>query len=225
MLQFLRNERARRATVAVALLAATGLVLLAKETDSFGEAALILLWVAVVVAVIFGLLAWREARNPTPSFRNQAVAVLDPNEEIRHVTGCVYRYEPPPAPAFVEWLERAEEAVGSLGNYSGGHGTPLIVCITNRRLAVINPFVRVFRTRGPTMRWHTEPLSIERAEIGEDIMNHVPMTTVELVVSKSASRPDRNTPMPPGHHVFGFVNTPDADSMMVAVTEWLLACS
>jgi hypothetical protein len=233
----LRNETGRRIIIAVVLLvvgtftaavaqanfeAAVGAVFhFASDPFSFNETALTLFWGVVGVAVIIGLIALRHARHPIPSFKEQAAAVLDPDEEIRHVTTCSYRYEPPPGPAFVEWLGRAEEVVTSLGggDVSGGYGPVVIVCITNRRLAVMNPVVRAFRVRDPKMRWYTEPLSIERAELGTAFMNYVPLTTVELVVNNPARRSDPNAPMP-GRHIFGFVKTRDVDSMLVAVAEW-----
>lgn len=219
MLRLLRNEKAWRTIAALAAFVVCGLAAIANETGSWGEAVLVFFWAAVGFAVILGLTAWRHARHPFPSFREQAAAVLDPDEQIHHVTTCSYRYEPPPGPAFVEWLGRAEEVVTSLGDASGGYGPIVIVCITNRRLAVMTPVTRAFRPRDPKMRWHTEPLSIERAELGTATMNYVPMTTVELVVNNPARRSDPTAPMP-GRHIFGFIKTPDAESMLVAVAEW-----
>jgi hypothetical protein len=152
----LRNETGRRVIIAVVLLVVGAFAAAVNDADlqaafgaagrfSFDETALTIFWAAVGVAVIIGLSALRHALHPIPSFREQAASVLDPDEEIRHVTTCTYRHEPPPGPAFVEWLGRAEEVVNSLADYSGGYGAVVIVCITNRRLAVITPVARVFR--------------------------------------------------------------------------------
>jgi hypothetical protein len=191
MLRFLRNETARRAVVGAALAILGGLGYLVEQDFSLGGAATTLAGVAIGIAALVGLVAWREARNPLPSFEEQAAAVVGSVEPIRFVTSCVCH------------------TGGELRGGIGGMAWPVIVCVTDRRLAVIRPTARAFRTKPPKLRSSIEPSSIRGVKLGKDILNSVPLTTVELKCDRQI-----------GHYSFGFVKTHDAERLRAALEEW-----
>jgi hypothetical protein len=195
MLRFLRNETARRTIVCGALAIFGGLAYLVDHDFSLGGAATTLVGVAVGIAALVGLVAWREVRNPLASFEGQAAAALGSDEQIRFVTSCVCH------------------TGGELHGTIGGVAWPVIVCLTDRRLAVIRPAARVIRTKPPKLRLSTESSSVRGLKLGKDIFNSVPVTTVELKLKLELDRWA-------GHYSFGFVKTHDAERLFAALEEW-----